>query len=176
MVPKHTDRFRPRFGSCRSPWCCYGHARPTCAKWPPKMSLFACPPSVLATRQDRPEANPSSTSGGRMGGVLRREKMNGGRQPNGALRPLLVVWVVHFWAAFGGGAPAAPADTHEPRYAGFFFGDFFSSRDEHNQNSPTDTANRHCALISTRRKAAVLPAPPPELRAFFSLAAGRSSV
>ena len=28
--------FRPRFGSFRSPWCCYGHARPKCAKWPKK--------------------------------------------------------------------------------------------------------------------------------------------
>ena len=54
----------------------------------------------------------------------------------------------------------------------FFFGDFFLlSRAEHNQNPPADTANRHCALISTRRKIAVSPAPPPELRA---LAAGRS--
>ena len=28
-------RLRPRFGSFRSQhWCCYGHARPKCSKWP----------------------------------------------------------------------------------------------------------------------------------------------
>ena len=29
---------------------------------------------------------------------------------------------------------------------------FLSSRPEHNQKPPTDTANRHCSLIPTRRK------------------------
>ena len=32
-----------------------------------------------------------------------------------------------------------------------------SSRPEHNQKPPTDTTNRHCAFIPTRRKIAVLP-------------------
>ena len=41
---------------------------------------------------------------------------------------------------------------------GKFFLDFFlSSRPEHNQKPPTDTANRHCAFIPTRRKIAVWP-------------------
>ena len=34
---------------------------------------------------------------------------------------------------------------------------FLSSRPEHNQKPPTDTANRHCAFIPTRRKIAVWP-------------------
>ena len=38
-----------------------------------------------------------------------------------------------------------------------FFGIFLSSRPEHNQKPPTDTANRHCAFIPTRRKIAVWP-------------------
>ena len=38
------------------------------------------------------------------------------------------------------------------------FGDFFLlSRPEHNQKPPTDTANRHCAFIPTRRNIAVSP-------------------
>ena len=44
MVPKHPDRFRPRFGSFRSPWCCYGHARPKCAKWQKKNDYFCLSP------------------------------------------------------------------------------------------------------------------------------------
>jgi len=39
-----------------------------------------------------------------------------------------------------------------------FFGIlFWSSRPEHNQKPTTDTANRHCSLIPTRRKIAVFP-------------------
>ena len=34
---------------------------------------------------------------------------------------------------------------------------FFLSSPEHNQKPPTDTANRHCAFIPTRRKIAVWP-------------------
>ena len=37
----------------------------------------------------------------------------------------------------------------------FFLIFFWSSRPEHNQKPPTDTANRHCSLIPTRRKIAV---------------------
>ena len=47
-----------------------------------------------------------------------------------------------------------PAPTCQEK----FFGDFFLlSRPEHNQKPPTDTANRHCAFIPTRRKIAVSP-------------------
>ena len=46
-----------------------------------------------------------------------------------------------------------PAQTRR-----IFLGDsFWSSRPEHNQKPPPDTANRHCALIPTRRKMAVSP-------------------
>ena len=42
LVVKHPGRFRPRFGSFRSPWrCCYGHARPKCAKWPKKCPFLS---------------------------------------------------------------------------------------------------------------------------------------
>ena len=104
------------------------------------------------------------------GGVLRRENERRAPIERGGLPPVLVGCVVHFLGDFFFGAPA-PADTHEPRNAGNLFRFFLSSRAEHNQNPPADTANRHYALISTRRKIAVSPAPPPELRA---LAAGRS--
>ena len=45
-----------------------------------------------------------------------------------------------------------------PDARGFFWGIFFwSSRPEHNQRPPTDTAKRRFALIPTRRKIAVSP-------------------
>ena len=76
-----------------------------------------------------------------------------------------------FWCP----SPSRHARAYNCRHAGDLFRGFFlSSRAEHNQNPPTDTANRHCALVSTRRKIAVSPASPPELRAFWLLAAGRS--
>ena len=47
-----------------------------------------------------------------------------------------------------------PAPTcQEKKFLEFFL----SSRPEHNQKPPTDTANRHCAFIPTRRKIAVWP-------------------
>ena len=87
---------------------------------------------------------------------------------NRGLPPLLVVCVVHFWATFFL-MPQTRTSLDTPE---LFFGDFLLlSRAEHNQNPPTGPANRHCVLISTRRKIAVSPASPPELRA---LAGGRS--
>ena len=50
-------------------------------------------------------------------------------------------------------ATEKPAQTRQE----FLFGFFWSSRPEHNQNSPTDTAKRRFALIPTRRKIAVSP-------------------
>ena len=41
-----------------------------------------------------------------------------------------------------------------------------SSRAEHNQNPPTDTANRHCALISTRQKKRRIARSPPGTAGF----------
>ena len=49
--------------------------------------------------------------------------------------------------------PVMSATENQPDKNGFFL----SSRPEHNQKPPTDTANRHCAFIPTRRKIAVLP-------------------
>ena len=49
---------------------------------------------------------------------------------------------------------------------------FLSSRPEHNQKPPTDTANRHCAFIPTRRKIAVWPQ---GAQSTAPLARGRSS-
>ena len=47
-----------------------------------------------------------------------------------------------------------PAPTCQEKFLGDFF---LLSRPEHNQKPPTDTANRHCAFIPTRRKIAVWP-------------------
>ena len=54
----------------------------------------------------------------------------------------------------------------------FFLEFFLSSRPEHNQKPPTDTANRHCAFIPTRRKIAVWPQ---GAQSTAPLARGRSS-
>ena len=74
--------------------------------------------------RDRPEASPSSTSGGRMGGFLDEKKMNGGRQSNGALRPLLVVWLVHFLGDLFFLVTQPQQTRTSLRHAGIFWGIF----------------------------------------------------
>ena len=67
------------------------------------------------------------------------------------------------------------ATENQPRRARkkIFLEFFLTSRPEHNQKPPTDTANRHCAFIPTRRKIAVWPQ---GAQSTAPLARGRSKI
>ena len=131
--------------------------------------ILWCGASFVAI-YDRPPAKATSTSAAGWGGSQTRKNERRAPIERGAAPPFWwSAWFI-FWVTFF----LMPQTRTSLDTPDFFFGDFLLlSRAEHNQNPPTDPANRHCALISTRRKIAVSPAPPPELRA---LAGGRSAV
>ena len=82
LDPKHPDRFRPRFGSFRSTWCCYGHAHQKRVKWP-KIDYFLlsplCSSSSARLRRGLVTRPCGGVSHARTRGTRRPPRCRGGR-------------------------------------------------------------------------------------------------